>query len=602
MLKKWLGLAFLLLGLFQAAWAIDASKLLSADKAFVPQLTVGGDKVSAKIAIAEGYYLYREKIFADTDPAGQLVADGQFPIAGQEKNDEFFGKQEVYHHEVEVNWLYQPNAKRDEPFTVTLEYQGCADVGVCYPPAAAVFYINGDGTYRRQSVSAGQPFLENNPQNSVNPTLPPRPVNTDSSRFKLSWETLSANLLAFFVAGLGLSLTACMYPLLPIVSGIVLGGQNHSKRRALLLSVLYVQGLAITYAAVGITAGLTGALVTVWLQQAWVVLAASAVLVLLALAMFGVYSIQLPNRVQAFFQTQSSRLGGGKLVSVLVMGIFSALIVGPCVAPPLAFALGYIGQTGDAVLGGLALYVLALGTGLPLIAVAVFGSHILPRSGSWMNGIKYTFGILLLAAAIYLATPFLPYGVVVIAYVLLLLIPAGLLLVKARVFSGSLKTVSNLLGVLLLVAAVYFAAGSVRQESTIFHRALTLYPSDEAHFGRSFFHPDDVRTAMEAAFAEDAKQPVLVDFYADWCVSCKEMAAYTFSDAKVKRLLNEDRFLQIDVTANTPVQQAMLKEYGLFGPPGLFVVYADGSRSEPLLGYVPLDAFLQWYNDLLSKR
>lgn len=232
-----------------------------------------------------------------------------------------------------------------------------------------------------------------------------------------------------------------MYPLIPIVSSIVVGDKAASKGRAFALSMVYVQGLALTYTLVGVIAGLTGALLTVWLQQPWVVLAAAALMVVLALSMFGLFSIQLPAAVQSYFQNQSNKLSGGKIASVFVMGMLSALIIGPCVAPPLAFALGYIGQTGDAALGGLALYALALGTGLPLIIIGTFGGHILPKAGVWMNGIKYAFGFVLLAVAVYLATPFLPYLLVVALYTLLMLVPAGLLLAQAPKMAGRLKNV-----------------------------------------------------------------------------------------------------------------------------------------------------------------
>ena len=574
----------LLLLLWRPAVAVDADSLLPPEKAFVPEVTVTDSGVAVRFQVAEGYYLYQQKISATTLPDGLLGAAEYSP--GKEKTDEFFGTQEVYYHSAEILWSYR-NGASGEPYVLQLSYQGCAEVGVCYPPVQNEFSIQGNGQYRPDS--GGHPFLQNTPA----PATPaPKP---GSQRFILSWDTLNANLLAFFVAGIGLSLTACMYPLLPIVSGIIVGDRRGGKRRALLLSGVYVQGLAFTYTAVGVAAGLTGSLLTVWLQQPWVVLAAASLMVVLALAMFDLYSLQLPSRIQSFFQSQSTRLPGGRYASVLLMGMFSALIVGPCVAPPLAFALGYIGKTGDAVLGGLALYVLALGTGLPLMLVATFGGHILPRAGAWMNGIKYAFGLLLLAAAVYLATPFLPYGVAVVSYALLMVVPGGLLLTRARRFSGSLKNTAWLLGMVLLGGGVYFSTQSVRMQATGLHRALTLTPPQTQHYGQSFFHPDDLNGAVAQAFAKQPAQPVLVDFYADWCVSCKEMAAYTFSDPAVQAVLDEQRFLQIDVTANTPQQQALLRHYGLYGPPGLFVLHADGRRSEALLGFAKPDDFLHWY-------
>ncbi|OSI09777.1 protein-disulfide reductase DsbD [Neisseria zoodegmatis] len=576
---------------------VDASKLLPPEQAFVPQVNVTDQGINVQFAVAEGYYLYQSKISAETSPEG-LLADAQFS-KGEEKEDEFFGKQTVYHHAAQVNWPY---AKPQQNYRLTVKYQGCAEAGVCYPPTETAFDIKGKGLYQPESAappSGKNRFLQPMPV-SDGPAATPTRNSTETSRFKLSWDTLGANLLAFFVAGLGLSFTACMYPLLPIVSSIVVGDKNASKGRAFALSMVYVQGLALTYTLVGITAGLTGALLTVWLQQPWVVLAAAAVMVVLALSMFGVFTLQLPASIQGYFQNQSSKLSGGKIASVFVMGMLSALIVGPCVAPPLAFALGYIGQTGDAALGGIALYALALGTGVPLIAIGTFGGHILPRAGGWMDGIKYAFGFILLAVAVYLATPYIPYLLVVALYTLLMIIPAGLLLAGMRKQSGRLKTVSLILGSVLLAGGSWFAYQSANSQSTALHHFLTLTPpaadSASAH-GQVYTDVNELKAAMQAALQQNPNQPVLLDFYADWCISCKEMAAYTLNQPEVHQAVGMNRFFQIDVTANTAEHQALLKEYGLFGPPGIFILRADGSRSEALLGFAKPDAFIRWYQE-----
>ena len=575
-----------------SAHAIDASKLLPAEQAFVPQVNATEQGINVQFAIAEGYYMYQSKMLADTAPAGLLAAPQFSP--GEMKEDEFFGRQTVYHQAAQINWAYRQPAP--PPYTLTLSYQGCADVGVCYPPVETTFDIDGNGLYQGPDAapaSAKERFLQ--------PAPASRPANgaPESSRFKLSWDTLNANLLAFFLAGLGLSFTACMYPLIPIVSSIVVGDKAASKGRAFALSMVYVQGLALTYTLVGVIAGLTGALLTVWLQQPWVVLAAAALMVVLALSMFGLFSIQLPAAVQSYFQNQSNKLSGGKIASVFVMGMLSALIIGPCVAPPLAFALGYIGQTGDAALGGLALYALALGTGLPLIIIGTFGGHILPKAGVWMNGIKYAFGFVLLAVAVYLATPFLPYLLVVALYTLLMLVPAGLLLAQAPKMAGRLKSVCLFLGTALLLGGAWFAWQSSQQQTTTLHRFLTLTPpaamAEAGSHGHVYTDVGELKAAMQAALAADPSRPVLLDFYADWCISCKEMAAYTLNQPEVHDAVDMNRFFQIDVTANTPEQQALLKEYGLFGPPGVFVLHADGRRSEALLGFVKPAAFVEWY-------
>ncbi len=597
-MKKLFYFVFAFLALFNTAFAgpVDASKLLPPEQAFRPQVNVTGQGINVQFQIAEGYYLYQSKIIADTDPAGVLGDTPQLS-PGEEKEDEFFGKQIVYHHAAQVNWPYKQAFGQ---YKLTLSYQGCAEVGVCYPPVDTTFDINGNGLYEPQGdgapVSAKERFTR--PATSSD-GLKSAPAKSDSSRFKLSWDTLNANLLAFFLAGLGLSFTACMYPLLPIVSSIVVGDKNAGKGRAFALSMVYVQGLALTYTLVGVFAGLTGALLTVWLQQPWVVLTASAIMVILALSMFGFFNIQLPSSVQSYFQNQSNKLSGGRMASVFVMGMLSALIVGPCVAPPLAFALGYIGQTGDALLGGLALYALALGTGVPLIIIGTFGGHIMPRAGDWMNGIKSAFGFILLAVAVYLATPYLPYALVASLYTLLLLVPAVWLLVRAGKQTGRLKSVAMVLGFLLLIGGAWFGWQSYQRQTTALHHFLTLTPPSEAGQGSDhgimFTDVAELKAAMDAALKADPSKPVLLDFYADWCVSCKEMAAYTLNQPQVHEAVDMQRFFQIDVTANTAEHQALLKEYGLFGPPGVFVIRADGTRSEALLGFVKPDAFIEWY-------
>lgn len=594
---------FSLLNLSSIAQAsVNPEDLLPAEEAFVPSVQVNEQGIQVDFRIADGYYLYQSKILAQSSAENDAFEAPKFS-QGKDKEDEFFGKQHVYYQNAQANWAYKkPHA---QPYKLTLMYQGCADVGVCYPPVETTFDINGTGLYETQLAAKGLDLFVKKTQgaanrNENNPVLhssaPADSVQANpSNRFQLSWATLGRNLVAFFLAGLALSLTACMYPLLPIVSSIIVGDQSNSKKRGFLLSFVYVQGLALTYTLVGVMAGLTGALLTVWLQQAWVILTASAVMVVLALSMFGWFSIQLPASWQSYFQSKSNQLSGGKIASVFVMGMFSALIVGPCVAPPLAFALGYIGQTGDATLGGLALYILAMGTGIPLILIGTFGGHILPRAGAWMNGVKYAFGFILLAVAVYLSTPFLPYAVVASAYVLLLLAPIVMLWRKKHSFSNSLKKIALGFSAIFLVLATHFAWNSIQSQNTFLHDWLALYPPHHATHHAKLTDVHELERAIETAFAKDKNQPVLLDFYADWCVSCKQMEAKTFNDNKVQANIPMSRLIQIDVTANTAEHQALLKKYGLFGPPGLFILKADGSRSAGLLGFASPDEFIEWY-------
>lgn len=582
--------------------AISPEDLLPPEQAFVPTAQIDENGITVDFQIADGYYMYQSKIEAETNLPDILSAPTF--SEGKQKEDEFFGKQIVYYKNAQGKWQFnQPNPNINK---LTLRYQGCADVGVCYPPVETVLDVAGTGVYgNTKPDDKGNAFIKK-PQGAANEvTATAAPLSsapadaTDSdSKFKLSRDTLGMNLLAFFIAGLGLSFTACMYPLLPIVSSIIVGDKSGSKSRAFLLSLIYVQGLAVTYTLVGVLAGLTGALLTVWLQQAWVVLAASALMVVLALSMFGVFNIQLPSAVQSYFQSQSNKLSGGKIVSVFIMGMLSALIVGPCVAPPLAFALGYIGQTGDGLLGGLALYTLAIGTGVPLIIVGTFGGHIMPRAGAWMNGIKYAFGVILLAVAVYLAAGFLPYALTASLYTALMIVPAIFMLWHTRKqVSGSLKMTASLLAALLAMGGLWFGVQSARGQETALHSFLTLHPklphSNEQH--HKFTDVAALKNHIQAALKDNPNEPILLDFYADWCVSCKEMEAKTFPQSSVQAAVPMHRLVQIDVTANTAEHQALLKEYGLFGPPGLFVLKADGSRSTPLLGFAPADEFITWY-------
>lgn len=604
LLKLLFMLLALLLGLNSAVLAADNNNLLPPEQAFIPELIVHNQDIRVHFVIADGYYLYRNKIQITTEPA-DIFGEGQFIQQGQQKHDEFFGTQQIYYDHADVVWRYSTKGTQTVPYQLTLSYQGCADAGICYPPVENTLTISRTGKYRITPQSTHiQPVP---PDTFTDPPVkaPPPEWSGNSggdSLFQLSRATLITNLMTFFIAGMGLSLTACMYPLLPIVSAIVMGTrQKTSKLRAFILSFVYVQGLAFTYTIVGIVTARTGAFLTGWLQQSSVVLTAAAILVILALSMFDLYSIQFPARWQAFFQQASGRFRGGHLLSVLVMGALSALIVGPCVAPPLAFALGYIGQSGDATLGGMALYVMALGTGIPLILISVFGVHILPRAGNWMVGVKYLFGLMLLGAATYIATPFLNYYLVITIYTLLMLIPAIYLGWQWYHSQGRQRWFNAITAALFLAGGIGFVSASIMNYATPLHRFLTLTPPSGQHFGRYFDKPEQLRLAMQELFDEDPDKPVIIDFYADWCISCKEMTAFTLNKASVRRVIEEKRFLQIDVTNNTPAQRRMLQRYGLYGPPGLFVVHSNGYRSQPLIGYVPAPELLSWYDKQVQK-
>jgi len=415
------------------------------------------------------------------------------------------------------------------------------------------------------------------------------------------WLTVAS----FFGFGLLLAFTPCVLPMVPILSGVIVGSGGHVTRtRGLLLAAAYVAGMALTYAAAGVAAGLSGTLLSAALQNPWVLGAFAALFVALALAMLGAYELQLPVALQSSLAGASNRLHGGHAAGVFLMGVLSALIVGPCVAAPLAGALLYISQSRDVVLGGAALFALALGMGVPLLAVGASAGALLPRAGPWMETVKRFFGVVLLGVAIYVVSPLVPVAVQMGAWAALLIVTGIFLRAidslppNARGFDRFSKG----MGMIALVAGIAYAIGAlsgshdllqplsglraraVRSEATPFQRVGSL-------------------AELEARIVQAGK-PVMLDFYADWCVSCKEMEQFTFPDERVKQRLAGFLLLQADVTANGAEHVALLKRFRLFGPPGIVFFDAGGREIEGLrvIGFQPADKFAAVLDEALRSR
>lgn len=590
MLKRFL----ILLLFFATALASAADQPLQPEQAYrFSARAVDAKTLEARWQIADGYYLYRDKLkfTLESGTGSATLGTPQFPPA-KLKDDQVFGKVEVYRNEVKVLLPFVA-APGTTAVTLKAQSQGCADLGICYPP------LDQQATVRLAQLTSAAGPGGGAAQMSQAPTSPQAdpPSGDESSRVSRLLAKASAwTILLFFLgSGIALAFTPCMLPMLPILSGIIVGhGHDISRRRALVLSIAYVLGMAVTYALFGVAAGLSGTMLSSALQNVWVLSGFALLFVLLSLSMFGFYELQLPSFLQSKLSDEANRQQGGSLHGVVLMGALSAIIVGPCVAAPLAGALLYIAKTGDAVLGGAALFVMALGMGLPLVVVGTSARHLLPKPGPWMEAVRRCFGVLLLALAIWLVTPVIPAAAQMLAWALLLIFSAIYLSALDPLpaqahgwakFGKGLGIVLLLVGAALLAGAL--GGGRDPLQPLGFLRAQGAAAAEAPQFER-------VKSTAELdARLAAAKSPVLLDFYADWCVSCKEMERTTFADPAVASRMSRMLLLRADVTANDPDDRALLKRFGLFGPPGIIFFDRRGRENPDLrvVGYMEASPF-----------
>lgn len=587
---------------------------LDPEKAFRPEITVDGDAAHVRFEIAPAYYLYRDRIKAGADGAEIRAAHiGE----GERKDDPNFGTVFVFHDQLEAELAVTANT----PYTLVIGYQGCADMGLCYPPMEKAWRIDpAAGTAEPLDEAPDGldeltpleelPGIEDSAETAAGQAggtdaAASSPAAVGSETDQITQRLISGNVwaivLGFLVFGLLLALTPCVFPMIPILSGIIAGqGEHITTRKAFVLSLVYVLAMAITYTIAGVLAGLFGANLQAAFQNPWVLSIFAAIFVALSLSMFGFYELQLPSSVQSRIMQAQNRQQGGTLTGVAVMGFLSALIVGPCMAPPLAGALIYIGQTGDAVIGGLALFALSIGMGLPLIAVGTLGGKYIPRAGSWMDAVKAVFGVLLLGVAIWMLERILPAGITQLLWAVLIITSAvymGTLESLREGASGWLKLWKSLGVVLLLWGVLILIGVAAGSKGTVLAplSGISLGSGGSQAVELTFRQVDNEQELDEAlAQAEAAGQPVMLDFYADWCVSCKELEHNTFSDPRVIETLDGFMVLQADVTANNADHKALLKRFDLFGPPGIIFWDANGERVRQhwVVGYQPPEQFL----------
>jgi thioredoxin:protein disulfide reductase len=574
-----------------------AQDFLPPEQAFVLQVEQrDAQTVSLHWSIPAGYHLYRERLSFK----GAGIEPPALP-AGTRKYDENFGKEmETYYKSLDLS------LKAAGPTTLTVGYQGCADAGLCYPPMERSFRIDPakPGAVAEVPADAGAAATAVTAATPAS-TAAPAAAEDDTSLAQRTLQSGSAWRIggAFLVFGLLLSFTPCVLPMVPILSSIIVGEGSVTRRRGLLLAGAYSLGMALVYTALGVGAGLAGEGLAGALQKPWVLLAFGALLFALALSMFDVYQLQLPSALQSRLSESSGRQRGGKTAGVFIMGALSALIVGPCVAGPLAGALLYISQTGNAATGGWALFAMATGMSVPLLLTGLSAGSLLPRAGGWMNSVKKVFGLLLIAVAIWMISPVLPVTAAMALWGVFAILCAAFLRVGEALPQGAGigAYAARALGVVMLLAGLFELVGAASSGKDVLQPLAHLRGGGgpagaeqaAAHDGPRFTR---IRTVADLdQVLSTAGKPVMLDFYADWCVACKEMERMTFSETRVKAAMEDMRLVQVDVTANNADDRALMKRFQLFGPPGIILFDATGKEvpQARVIGYMPPASFIR---------
>ncbi len=625
-LKRSLLLWGVFMMLFFRVSSCFAAAFLDPDAAFKLKAELNSSRtIVLHWKIAKGYKLYRDKVTVGVEsgkapfkapvlPKGIVFTD---PTTGE--------KLDIYHDQLHVEL---PLTKSGGTFTLNVEYQGCAEDGLCYPPITKSFKVDpatpgvlskggnkavasaettAPPASAEKQLAAPSSAAASNPEVSAAPVAATAgnaaPVNKSApDDLSLAQSTLAGGslwkvVLTFLGLGLLLSFTPCVLPMIPILSSIIVGEGSVSKRRSFLMAVAYCLGMALVYTSLGVAAGLAGEGLAGALQKPWVLALFALLLVGLSLSMFDLYQLQLPLSVQNKLTQTSGKLKGGSFVGVFVMGSLSALIVGPCVAAPLAGTLVFISKTHNVVLGGLALFSMAMGMSVPLLLVGLSAGSLLPKAGAWMIGVKYVFGLMLIAVAVWMVSPILPAVAVLLAWGSFAILCAVFL----GVFGSSPGKLSigqrfgKTLGIVLLVIGVLELVGAASGGTSALEPLAGLHSSSPAgSTGEKAVSFTRIKTAAELDQAlQSAKKPVMLDFYADWCVACKEMDSFTFHDPKVMAQLQNLTLLQVDVTANSDADKVLMKRFNLFGPPG--IIFFDASGKEipggKIVGVLHAEAF-----------
>ncbi|MDW6091600.1 protein-disulfide reductase DsbD [Vibrio rhizosphaerae] len=562
-----------------SAFTPNQSRFVTVDQAFPFLAYQQGNQLTLSWDIKPGYYLYQHKLNFDPQQVRILSTHMR---QGESHHDEFFGDVNIYNTPLQITLELADAGKNAE---IQVGYQGCAEQGFCYPPevrTVPIAPLPPTATSQPSNSAASQPLQKQNSQ-TTQQALPQAEQNRLADALGQDFWTV----LLFLFLGIGLAFTPCVFPMYPIVTSIVLGQNNLNKKQAFGLAVIYVQGMALTYTLLGLVVASAGLQFQAALQSPAILITFSLLFILLSLSMFGLYTIQMPSSLQTTLNNLSQRQSGGRQLGVFIMGAISGLICSPCTTAPLSGALLYVAQTGDLMLGGIALYLLGLGMGIPLIVIAVFGQRFLPRSGPWMEKMKTLFGFILLAAPIFLLERIIPELWSVSLWALL-----GVSLFLWILLTSLRSAASQLRKTLLLVFSL--AGVGLSLTPAVLYSGIITSPANAESL--SFVRIQNIEELThQLALAKVNQQPVMIDFYADWCVACKEFEKYTFSDHAVQQKLANYRLIQADVTANNAQNKALLNHLGVLGLPTLSFWNMAGERVQQarITGFMAADEFLE---------
>ena len=615
---------FILMGIFiSSSYGAMQDEVLMPEQAFKPSAKITKDKIQVDIKLGDKIYIYKDKLKLSIIQPKKVSLNSDISFPKPIKYHEFIVYLNDLKIDIPISLIKQKVGENVKNIKLKVQFQGCSKLGLCYSPMNKIFDLDikdekseienqstkaassGGVKWKLPQMASSEKQVKKIQKKSVQ-----KSVSKESKIAQtLAKSSIWVILVTFFGFGLLLSLTPCIFPMIPILSSIIVSQskENMNAKRGFFLSIIYVLSMSVAYTIAGVLAGLFGANIQIVLQNPWVIVGFSAIFVALAFSMFGYYELQLPSSFQAKISKTSDKAQGKGIWSVAIMGFLSALIVGPCVAAPLAGALVYIGQTGDALLGGLALFVMSLGMGMPLLLIGLGAGKFMPKPGGWMENVSKVFGVVMLGVAVYMLSRVIPAQITMLLW--------AMLLIGSSVYLGALEPIkegtkgiakmSKVIGLFLLIYGTILFIGAVLGNtnplSPLENLKNTRYAnSSSIPVSENDFIKIDNINQLEKVINSSTK-PVIVDFSANWCVSCKELEHNTFNDPRVKSIFKNFTLVRADVTKNSKEDQELMKKYKVFGPP--VMIFFDKNhnemKDEKIVGYIEPDKFLEHIKRIL---